>query len=111
MRCGCVMHRPGMYIADAGQAYEQLDVEFVQQSVDWLFDEVKRRRIGSTVTVERGARLQGHMGGDPRRQPAGCYVFRAGELVRALTASLLARVFKAGNAWLFQKRGVPIGGL
>eukprot|EP00969_Alexandrium_andersonii_P369393 15475050-Alexandrium_andersonii.AAC.1 len=90
-RCAQRMPTPGCIVADAGQAYEQLDVDYVRESIDALFSSAQAQRFPSTITVDRTTRLSGRLGGRVHPPNPRCVVVRLQELRQALFAAVAAR--------------------
>ena len=108
--CGQRMSHPGSVVLDAGQAYEELRTAYVDESVQSLFRQASAGGRPRHVVLERGPQCRGRVGGLRWPQQVGRVTLRATEIQRCLRAALLVRWFRLGDAYLVQKKGVPIGG-
>jgi hypothetical protein len=108
--CGKEMRVPDVFVGDAGQAYEALDLNFVSSTFQALFTAYGNTAAPSTVTVHCTQHCSGQLGGRADMPSDSQVVFRVAEIQRALVAMLCMRIYRVGNAWLRQVSGMPIGG-
>lgn len=109
--CSCVMTRPGIRTADAGQAVEELEIGFINNSVNSMFSRAGlRERRDRTITVISPSALAAHDGGRAIASNFGRTIFWLFKLKKGTDALLAMRYYVAGNLMLTQKKGIPIGG-
>ena len=109
--CGAKMYTPGACTADAGQAFEVLEVDKVLNTTTKLFERagLKGGR-DTTVTVITHRTHLAHDGGRVMTHNPGRVVFWLSRLAKCTRALLAMRFYVIGNLMLEQVRGIPIGG-
>lgn len=97
------------HTADAGQAYEVLDVEFIFYVLLQLQDEIRRQGLPHRVAVRKTRKcetffFEGH------NTVTDCRVFSLHEILTCMFHLLMMRVYRCANVYAYQPRGLPIGG-
>ena len=110
--CGKFMLCPGLMAADAGQAYEALDIKKVRLVLAKLWSKAKADRSCDSVTVVHGepySRGVRRSGGRVTRS-TNCSVIFVRSLARAIDAYLGVHRYNQGDLLFCQQAGLPIGG-
>ena len=108
--CGQFMSHPGGLTADAGQAYEAINVSYIWQSVDHLFERVSKLTNNLTITVLRTRRSHVFLGGSIQARLWDRCVFLISSIRRCITGFMGMRYFFVASICLMQCKGIPIGG-
>lgn len=108
--CRKTMVSPGLVVADAGQAYEDLDRAAIDSSLDYIFTESSRRSESQTVFVTHGRPHTAGFGGSISMSYRDRTVFLVRSINRFVQAFLGMRLFRFGKQVLLQIKGIPIGG-
>ena len=108
--CNCRMDFPGVLVADAGQAYEALRPEVLEDSLVELFDLVRCNPHTSTVTVlHHGTMAQAvKFGGKINERVCNGTVFKASTIERAVRNFISMRKFNIGGVFACQQSGIPL---
>ena len=117
-RCLCLackneMLHPGFVAGDAGQAYEELDPDFVAESLNHFYSlagfssDPKR---DATISVYNSIAHHARSGGVVVDLVEDRTVFWISRLRKCVAALLAMKIYKLGSKFLVQVRGVPIGG-
>ena len=109
-RCGREMSGPGVIVADAGQAYEDIPIPLIWSWLDRLFLRLEKICKCRTVTVFRTRRSHCRLGGHCEGRIWDRVVFYFSSIKRALTGFMSMRFFRLGKICTEQKKGIPIGG-
>ena len=106
------MRYPTLHTADAGQAYEVIDRAEIQSSIDELFFNVSKitRSKDPTVSVMHRTKAMTSIGGRIDDMLCDRTVFFASKLKTCIGGLLDMRVYRIGNLFLRQAKGIPIGG-
>ena len=113
IRCSCQMNRPSIIAADAGQAYEELNLPYVYETLDDFYSRgghCVKDNSDATISVLKTVRHCTRSGGRAADIVNDRVVFWLSK-VRVCVESLLAmRFFRLGDRFLVQVKGIPIGG-
>ena len=110
-RCGREMSYPTLLVADAGQAYEDLDTSAIYTAVQELFERVPEVTKTHTVTItntEKG--YDTRWVGDYKIPHNDRTILSMSSMRRAVYGFLGMRIFRLGDVFLEQLQGIPIGG-
>ena len=113
LHCQAPMARPSVVLGDAGQAYEVLRSDFVSSTLDSFYsmagyDRAKER--DATVTVFRGTKYVARSGGRALDLIGDRVVFWISKIRKCVEALLSMKIYRLGDRYLVQTRGVPLGG-
>lgn len=84
-------------VADAGQFFEEVDPSAVMAAAEALADAVVESYQRDTVSVQRGPRVRGSIGGHTAVKPAKRQAFTLDEMLKTLDAALHARLVQMGD--------------
>ena len=103
--CGAAMLYPTIVIADAGQAYEDLDSHENEKVTDQLFDEIPRHTRSRTLTITDKKRgFETRWGGNYAVPHADRCIFSFKSLRRCRLGFLGMRLYRIGDfAWIRSK--------
>ena len=104
------MTTPGVVIADAGQAFETLPQSSIYAFLEKLSEGPKRESRVQAVFVMHGPRAVCGFGGSVKRKYSDRTILLSRSVIRCFHGFMGMRYFRLGNVWLFQRKGVPIGG-
>eukprot|EP00969_Alexandrium_andersonii_P350006 15432323-Alexandrium_andersonii.AAC.1 len=96
VECSAPLSRPGVVVADAGQAFEELDVSWTVESATALFDDLRAMGV-STVAVKQCTQLRGFVGACRFIPRQDHHVFDTSELLQCLLAALAMRLYRCGD--------------
>lgn len=111
-KCKDKMYHPTLYTADAGQEFEVITNKKVQNSLSAVFRLASSvtKMNDPTITVLHSIKSQVSFGGQISDKIADLTVFFASKIRRCIEGVLKMKTFKAGNLFLTQQCGIPIGG-
>ena len=105
------MSYPTILVADAGQAYEDLDTSAIYSAVHELFDRLPEVTKSHTVTItDTDKGYDTRWGGDHKIPHNDRTIFSIKSMRRAVFGFLGMRIFRLGDVFLEQLQGIPIGG-
>ena len=109
-RCGSSMATPGLVVADAGQAYESISSAAISSFLLRVEKNCKETPKLKTVFVMHGQKAACGPGGSVKRKYSDRTVFWARSVLRCVYGFLGMKLYRLGDFWLRQLRGIPIGG-
>ena len=113
LKCGAAMKTPSIIAADAGQAYEELGAEFVSSTLEFFYEEAGFSKEGKkdvAISISNSTRHQSRSGGKVIDVVNDRVVFWVSRVRKCVDSLLAMKIFKLGNRFLAQVRGIPIGG-
>ena len=99
-----------MLVADAGQAFEVLQLPFVIFVLQKLFSSARAIGVPDAVQVHKSTKVITALGGSIRTPYTDRAVFTLCSLLQYALAALLFRYFQFGPLVAIQLTGIPIGG-
>ena len=110
-QCNIGLAAPGACTADAGQAYGAFDADFVEECIEWIFSLAGLRADrDKTISVSCSRKCMVWNGGyifTRRNDRRYFWLSKSKKCTNALRKML---VYKVGNVYIRQRKGLPIGG-
>ena len=110
--CGCQLSHPTLITADAGQAYEVIETEFINSTISDIFNRVKQKAKSSTITVQvmKTTKDKSSFGGLVSEKLGDRTIFYLNQIKHCVESLLKLNIFRWGDVFLRQVWGIPIGG-
>ena len=108
--CGKSMNRPGAIVADAGQAYEAIDMAMVTAAINALCKTAEIQKQPKTINVKIAKKACVSFGGSLDPKFGNRMVYTRDTIRQFAITMLLMRVFKIGFLYAAQLSGFATGG-
>ena len=112
IQCGDLMSRPTLYTGDAGQAYEMIQPSRVERAFRMVFKAVQitTKKENPTISCQHTTKVRTCFGGRVRGRLGDRTILLLSKIAHCMRSLVKLRWYKFGNAYLWQKAGIPIGG-